>query len=98
VSIDADEVERIAELARLDLEDDDIEALREDLGEVLEYVAKLEELDTEDVEPTTHAAIQQMGGREDEVDQGLSREEVLENAPDEEDGQFRVPRAVERNS
>jgi len=95
VSIEADEVERIAELARLDLEDDEVEALREDLGEVLEYVAKLEELDTEDVEPTTRAAIQQMHGREDEVEEGLSREEVLKNAADEEEGQFRVPKAVD---
>lgn len=95
MSIDADEVERIAELARLELEDDDIEALRDELGEVLEYVAKIEELDTEDVEPTTHAALQQMAGRDDEVEEGLSREEVLDNAPDEEDGQFRVPRAVD---
>ncbi len=95
MTIDAEEVERIAELAHLDLDDAEIEALREDLAEILAYVDKLEELDTEGVEPTTHAVLQRMIGREDGAEQGLSREEVLSNAPDEQDGQFRVPKAVE---
>jgi len=95
VTIEADDVRHIAELARIALEDDEIEQFKSDLAEILEYVDKLEELDTEDVEPTTHAVLDEMVRREDDVEEGLTREQVLQNAPDEEDGQFRVPKVVD---
>lgn len=96
MSINRNEVERIAELARIRLDDDEIDAFRDDLADVLEYVEKLEELDTEDVEPTTHAIGLETEGREDDADdEGLSRDDVLANAPEREEGQFRVPKVVD---
>jgi len=95
MTIDREEVERLAELAKLELDEDEIEQFRDDLGEVLEYVEKLDELDTEGVEPTTHAVPAEMRGRDDGVREGLSREEVLREAPDREGGEFRVPKVVD---
>jgi aspartyl-tRNA(Asn)/glutamyl-tRNA(Gln) amidotransferase subunit C len=95
MTIEADDVRHIAELARIALEDGEIEQFQSELAEILEYVDKLEELDTDEVEPTTHAVLEQMEGRRDETEQGLTREQVLQNAPDEQDGQFRVPKVVD---
>ena len=95
MSISREEVLRIATLARIDLDDDEVESLRDDLGSILGYVEKLEELDLDDVEPQTHAVDLEAAFREDEVDQTLDRDDVLTNAPDVEDGHFRVPKVVE---
>lgn len=95
MTIDRDEVEKLAELAKLDLDDDEIERFRDDLGDILEYVDKLDELEVDGVEPTTHAVLSEMLGRRDELEEGLSREEVLRDAPDNEEHQFRVPKVVD---
>ena len=95
MSISRQQVEYIAKLARIELDEGEVERFQEDLSAILDYVEKLEELDTEEVEPTTHAVLSEMAGRADEREESLSREEVLENAPDSDDGQFRVPKVVE---
>ncbi|MFB6351549.1 MAG: Asp-tRNA(Asn)/Glu-tRNA(Gln) amidotransferase subunit GatC [Bradymonadaceae bacterium] len=95
MTIEADDVRHIAKLARIELEDDEIEQFQSELADIIEYVDKLEELETEDVEPTTHAILDEMVGREDETVEGLPREDVLKNAPDEDEGQFRVPKVVD---
>jgi aspartyl-tRNA(Asn)/glutamyl-tRNA(Gln) amidotransferase subunit C len=95
MSIDKKDVEKVARLARLEVEDKRAEQLVDELGDVLEYVGKLEELETEDVEPTTHPVAGEHAGREDEVNEGLAVEQVVGQAPDQQDGQFRVPKVVD---
>ena len=95
MSVDREDVLHIARLARLHLEDDEVETYRAQLSDILGYVEKLGELDTADVEPTTHAVPLRMNLREDEVEERLDRDAVLQNAPDTADGHFRVPKVVE---
>ena len=104
MSISREEVLRIARLARIELDEAEIERLKDDLGSILEYVEKLDELDLDGVEPQTHAtqthATLSKDGpasalREDKVEQTIDRDAALSNAPDTEDGHFRVPKVVE---
>ena len=92
--VDKDWVKRVAHLARLKLTDEEVEIFSKQLGDILDFVKQLEELDTTDVEPY----IQKSEGtplREDEPKEGLSQEEALKNAPEREGGFFVVPRIVE---
>jgi aspartyl-tRNA(Asn)/glutamyl-tRNA(Gln) amidotransferase subunit C len=93
--ITPEEVRRVARLARIHLEDDQVEPLRQDLESILTYVDQLAELDLSGVEPTTGAGDLEAALRADEVVKTLSRQQVLANAPEQEDGMFRVPRIVE---
>lgn len=85
---------RLAKLARLALDDEQVDAYRADLGAILGYVAKLDELDVEGVEPTTHAVELAMILREDAAARVFSHDDVMQNAPDTHDGMFRVPKVV----
>jgi aspartyl-tRNA(Asn)/glutamyl-tRNA(Gln) amidotransferase subunit C len=84
------EVEHIASLARLELAEDEIEQLQTDLSQILEYVDQLNEVDTTEVLPTAHVVAQEDVLRQDVARQSLSIEEVLANAPEAEEGYFRV--------
>jgi len=84
------EVEHIADLARLELGEGEIEQLQSDLSKILEYVALLDELDTTDVPPTAHVVGKGDLLREDEVSPSFPTEDVLSNAPHAQDGYFRV--------
>lgn len=95
MSIDRDQVLHIARLARLRLGDEEVERFQAQLGTILDYADALDAVDTTDVEPTTHAVPLQICVREDLVDERLTHDDVLRNAPDTADGQFRVPKVVE---
>ncbi len=86
-----EEVLHIAHLARLELTEEEIEAYRQQLSSILDYFERLKEVDTEGIPPTASVLPPRTRLREDEPRPGLSREELLANAPDVEDGQFRVP-------
>lgn len=88
-------VKHIALLSRLELKDEEIEVYQQQLSRILEYVEKLNEVDTKDVEPTSHVLSLNNIFREDLVKESLSREEVLRNAPDPTDKFFRVPKIIE---
>ena len=93
--MDLEDVEHVARLARLALSDDEKERMRQQLDRILGYIAKLNELDTEGVEPTSHAIRMVNVMREDEVRASLPPEAMLANAP-ERAGEFvRVPRIIE---
>jgi len=92
-----EEVLHVALLARLELSEEEIERYTWELNRVLEHIEKLKELDTEGVEPTSHAVPLSNVFRPDEPGEPLPREEVLMNAPDAVDGYFRVPRVVEES-
>jgi aspartyl-tRNA(Asn)/glutamyl-tRNA(Gln) amidotransferase subunit C len=89
------EVIQVAALAHLELTDLQVASAQRDLAQVLAYVAKLEEVDVTDVEPTTHAVPLTAPTRADEVVETLSRQQVLANAPHTLGGSFAVPRIVD---
>ena len=93
--MDLEDVEHVARLARLALSDDEKERMRQQLDRILGYIAKLNELDTEGVEPTSHAIKMVNVMREDEVRPSLSPEAMLANAPERAGEFFRVPRIIE---
>lgn len=85
------EVEHIANLARLDLSEEEKSRYQEQLSAILEYAARLQALDTAGISPTSSVLPERTVLRPDEPRPGLSREDLLKNAPDAEQGQFRVP-------
>ncbi len=89
------DVRRIAMLARIALDDDEAGRLGPQLARILDYVRKLEELDTEGVEPTAHPHEFACPLRADAVTNPNLREALLAVAPEVEDGLFVVPRVVE---
>ena len=90
-----DDVEHVAQLARLALREDEIEALTEELGVILEHAAQVSAIDTHDVPPTAHPLPLVNVLRADTPRPSLDRDEVLSMAPDAEDGRFRVPRILD---
>ncbi len=86
-----EEVLHIAHLARLELSDEEIEAYRQQLSSILEYFARLQEVYTEGIPPTASVLPPRTVLRPDEPRPGRPREDILANAPDVADGQFRVP-------
>lgn len=92
--IERTQVEHIARLARLELPDATVERLRVQLDSILDYVAILDRLDLEGVEPTAHAGAGDAPLREDVPAPGLSQQEALASGPDTEAGHFRVPRVL----
>lgn len=89
------EVEHVASLARLDLADGAAEAFRGQLDSILSYVEKLKQLNTDGVEPSSHAIPVNNVFREDSIVLSLGQVKALANAPDKADGCFRVPKVVE---
>lgn len=88
-------MEYVGILAKLELKDEEKESARQDMQKMLDYVDKLNELDTSKVELMTH--IFEMGNvfREDEVTNGDDRDAMLANAPEVKEGQYKVPKTVE---
>ncbi|NBC27216.1 MAG: Asp-tRNA(Asn)/Glu-tRNA(Gln) amidotransferase subunit GatC [Bacteroidetes bacterium] len=96
MSVSKDDVQYVANLARLQLGDEEAEALKEDMNEILGYIDQLNELDTSDVEPLEHVTdVTATEFRKDEAGEPLSHEEALKNAPDADSDYFRVPRVIE---
>ena len=69
--------------------------MKKDLEEILEWVDKLNELDTEGIEPLTNMSFEVNALREDEITEPLTQERGLKNAPDKEGDHFRVPKVIE---
>ena len=90
-----DEVKHVANLARLAITEEEAEKLTNDLDAIISFAEELNELDTENVEPTSHVLDMKNIIREDVSKPGLPVEEVLKNAPDHENGQIRVPAIIE---
>ena len=95
MSLSLQEVEHISKLARLELTDEQKARYREQLEAILDHVAKLQELDTQDVPPTASVSVGQMPLRADESRPSLSTQALLENAPQQDDGQFQIPPVFE---
>ena len=94
MSVTRKDVEHIAELARLKFKDEELENFTSQLNEILEYMEKLNELDTENVEPLSHPVESQNVFREDGIKPSVSREDALKNAPQKDDEFFKVPKVI----
>lgn len=86
------DVEHVAKLARLELTEDEKELYTKQLGDVLKYVEQMNEVDTSDVKPMSHAIDFVNVMREDKVIYEQTKEALMSNAPDEENGFFKVPK------
>ena len=95
MAITEDEVRYVAHLSRLALSDEEVETFGRQLDDIIRYVEKLNELETSDVEPMIHAADRVNVFREDSAGKSLSRKEALQNAPEEAEGCFKVPRILD---
>ena len=91
MSLSADEVRKLALLARLDLSDEEVTNVRPQLDSILAFVEQLTELDTTDVEPMTTALDVDNRWREDRPMNGLTNQQALANAPLQSEGCFLVP-------
>jgi aspartyl-tRNA(Asn)/glutamyl-tRNA(Gln) amidotransferase subunit C len=94
VAVTIKDVEHIAELARLEFSGEELENFTHQLNEILKYVEKLNELDTENIEPLSHPIEGNNAFREDELKPSVSREEELKNAPDSDNEFFKVPKVI----
>ncbi len=92
------DVEKIAELARLELTAEEIDSFAEQLSSILGHIDKLNELDTTGVEPMSHSTLgtdaAEYAQRDDEVKPSLGSSVATENAPDKEAGYFKVPKVI----
>ena len=91
MAITREQVLHVAQLARLDLGDDEVERLTDELGAILDAVSKVSELDLADVPPTSHPLDLVNAWAEDEPQESLPLEDVFRNAPASERDLFRVP-------
>lgn len=88
-------MEYVGILAKLELSAEEKEAAKKDMSRMLDYIDKLNELDTSGVEPMFHVFPVNNVFREDVVTNGDDRERILKNAPQQKDGAFKVPKTVE---
>ncbi len=93
--INDETIEYVGILAKLELSAEEKAQAKADMGRMLDYIDKLGELDTTDVEPMSHVFPVENVFREDVVTNGEERERMLSNAPQEKDGMFVVPRTFE---
>jgi len=96
LSVSTEEIENIANLARLNLNENEKEKLKGQVNQILEYVKKLNELNTDDTEPLSHTLELTNVFRKDEVQESLSQQKALSNAPVKSDQFFRVPKVIKK--
>ncbi|GAB4074468.1 Asp-tRNA(Asn)/Glu-tRNA(Gln) amidotransferase subunit GatC [Barrientosiimonas marina] len=89
--ITKEQIKHIAETAKIAITDEEADRFTDDLSSVIHYADKLQDVDTEGVEPTIFMTDLQNVMRDDEPTNWTSREDLLKNAPDRQDGYFRVP-------
>jgi aspartyl-tRNA(Asn)/glutamyl-tRNA(Gln) amidotransferase subunit C len=95
MSVTINEVRHIAKLARIAMSDEELARLEPELNNILGWIEQLAEVDTEGVEPLTAVIEQKLRLRDDVVNDGNCRDEVLANAPDAQHGFFAVPKVIE---
>ena len=93
--IDDDMIEYVGILSKLELSEKEREDAKKDMGRMLDYIDTLNELDTDSVEPMSHVFPVHNVFREDVVENGDDRDNILKNAPEKKDGAFKVPKTVE---
>ena len=95
MSIDKDTVKHISKLARISLDDKKINSLSKDLTSIMEFIEKLNKLNTDRVKPLTSIIEASLKTRKDEVKDGKIRDQILKNSPEKNDEFFVVPKVIE---
>lgn len=95
MSVTKDDVNYVADLARLQLTEEETESLAGDMNSILDYMSTLDEVDTSDVEPLEHVIDLEYRFRQDKAEEPLSHEDTLKNAPDADTDYFRVPTVID---
>lgn len=95
MKINTDDVRYVANLARLNVTDNEAEKLTSEMESIINFANMLSELDTESVAPTNHAMKVENVFREDIVGESYNREDILKNAPSQDSGCYSVPKVVE---
>ena len=95
MTIDLKTIKHISKLSRISVDDEKAKKLAGDMNTIFDFIEKLNELDTDKIEPLTSVAETTLKLRADEVKSGNIREQVLKNSPDENEDFFVVPRVVE---
>jgi len=96
MTIDKETVEKVAHLARLELVEDEKEKMIEDMSKILDFMAKLNEIDTSGIEPLVYMTNEINVVREDVVKQEITHEEALLNAPKHDEDYFLVAKVIEK--
>lgn len=95
MSVSREEVQRVAQLARLEFSEDEEARMADELSQILDYVDKLDELDTSGVPPMSHVLDVTNVFRADEVEARIDRDQALEPAPETDGEHFQVPQVIE---
>jgi aspartyl-tRNA(Asn)/glutamyl-tRNA(Gln) amidotransferase subunit C len=95
MSIDKDKIKHTAKLARISLDEKKIEDLAKDLSNIFKFIEKLNKANTENVKPLSSILDHSLRSREDKVNDGNIRDQILENAPNKNDDFFIVPKVIE---
>jgi aspartyl-tRNA(Asn)/glutamyl-tRNA(Gln) amidotransferase subunit C len=95
MSIDKDTVKHIAKLARISLDEKKINSLSKDLSSIMEFIGKLNELNTEKTVPLTSIINASLRSRKDEVSDEKIRDQILKNSPEKNEEFFVVPKVIE---
>ena len=94
MAVSKEEVIRIAKLADLNLDEKDIAMYAQDMSDILEFAKVVNKLDTDKIKETVEINGEYNVFRKDEIKQSLSKEELLKNAPSQEDGMFKIPKVI----
>jgi aspartyl-tRNA(Asn)/glutamyl-tRNA(Gln) amidotransferase subunit C len=97
MSVTKNDVKKIAELARLEFTETELENYTAEMNKMLDYVDKLNEINTENVEPLSHPIENTNVFREDKVKKSTDREDALKNAPDKSSEHFKVPKVISQS-
>ena len=95
MSIDKDKIKHISKLARISVDEKKIEDLTKDLSSIFKFVEKLNELNTDNIEPLSSILNEPLRSRKDEISDGQIREKILENSPEKNEEFFIVPKVIE---
>ena len=95
MSVTEKDVQYIANLARLQVTEEEAKSYAKDMSSILEYMKLLSEVDTSDVKPLEHVIDLDSRFRNDKAEEPLSHEDALKNAPDADSDYFRVPKVIE---
>ena len=95
MSIDKNQVKKVAKLSRISLEESKLESLSKDLASILNFVEQLNKLDTKNIEPLSSVVDKTLEPRNDKVNDGKIKNEILKNSPDKNEDFFIVPKVIE---
>ena len=95
MSIDKNQVKKVAKLSKISLDDSKLESLSKDLASILNFVEQLNKLDTKQIEPLSSTVEKTLEPRTDKINDGKIKNEILKNSPDKNEDFFVVPKVIE---